>query len=153
MQEIGARNRSIPLKSHMSDATFSEGMTGNGFNYFEIRPTKGLPVGPGEGRPPQRGWAGGGVRGHGLRKSKRNACSGNCKTGISLSNGICFGVRGPIQPRLSNQVPDGAASAYVTLAPFAAFQPSLGKGRPCSWVPLRSRLTKNNPKDRKFQPT
>ena len=127
----------------MAVTTFSEGMTGNGFNYFEIRPTKGLPVGPGEGRPPQRGGAGRvGVRGHSLRKSKRNACSGNCKTGISLSNGICFGVRGPIQPRLSNRVPDGAASAYLTLAPFADFQPSLDKGRPCSWVPLRSPLTK-----------
>ena len=38
----------------------------------------------------------------GLRKSKRNACPGNCKSGILMSVGFCVGVGGPVQPRLSN---------------------------------------------------
>ena len=93
-----AGNISMSLESHLADATFGENISWNGFDYFKVwlprRPPRGVRGGvpggpPGGPCPPQyilyirtR------CKSQGLRKSKRNACSGYCKSGILLSGWV-----------------------------------------------------------------
>ena len=79
----------MSLESHLNDATFGESMAGNGFDYSEICPHKGHPGGPGGVRPPPPQYTiyiRTRCKSQGLRKSKRNACSGYCKSGILMSD-------------------------------------------------------------------
>ena len=55
---------------------------------------------------------------HGVRKYKRRACSGNCKSGILMSGWVLRrGEGAQFNPRLSNKVPDGAERGSVFLFP------------------------------------